>query len=198
MRASVFRYNGVLTRPDVLRAGTPGLVITRVGCSVRPWSHRPGGKQDGTAMSSQVDLYGAAYRGLASALYADIRREAFGEDIGQTGWLTAEEQDLFISWLGLSHQAICSTWHAVRVDQPYGSPRRPDAELLGSICMKMASRVHKQAQRNRDMRGARISVRGMPLKGSRLRDPASTQLSASTRSITCQIGRAFLPSGAAS
>ena len=53
-------------------------------------------------MSSQVDLYGAAYRGLASALYADIRREAFGEDIGQTGWLTAEEQDLFISWLALS------------------------------------------------------------------------------------------------
>ncbi|MFM9849466.1 MAG: class I SAM-dependent methyltransferase [Hyphomicrobiaceae bacterium] len=53
-------------------------------------------------MSTQVDLYGAAYRGLASALYADIRREAFGEDIGQTGWLTAEEQDLFISWLSLS------------------------------------------------------------------------------------------------
>ena len=52
-------------------------------------------------MSSQVDLYGAAYRSLTSALYADIRREAFGEDIGQTGWLTAEEQDLFISWLGL-------------------------------------------------------------------------------------------------
>ena len=53
-------------------------------------------------MSSQVDLYGAAYRGLANALYADVRREAFGEDIGQTGWLTAEEQDLFISWLELS------------------------------------------------------------------------------------------------
>jgi SAM-dependent methyltransferase len=53
-------------------------------------------------MLSEVDLYGAAYRGLASTLYADIRREAFGEDIGQTGWLTAEEQDLFIAWLGLS------------------------------------------------------------------------------------------------
>jgi ubiquinone/menaquinone biosynthesis C-methylase UbiE len=49
-----------------------------------------------------VDLYGAAYRGFTSALYADIRREAFGEDIGQTGWLTAEEQDVFIAWLELS------------------------------------------------------------------------------------------------
>jgi ubiquinone/menaquinone biosynthesis C-methylase UbiE len=53
-------------------------------------------------VGSEVDLYGAAYRGFTSALYADIRREAFGEDIGQTGWLTAEEQDLFITWLGLS------------------------------------------------------------------------------------------------
>jgi SAM-dependent methyltransferase len=49
-----------------------------------------------------VDLYGASYRNFASALYAEIRSEAFGEDIGQTGWLTAKEQDLFIGWLGLS------------------------------------------------------------------------------------------------
>lgn len=50
----------------------------------------------------RVDLYGASYRNFAHDLYADIRREAFGEDIGQTGWITAEEQDLFISWLNLS------------------------------------------------------------------------------------------------
>jgi SAM-dependent methyltransferase len=53
-------------------------------------------------MSPKIDLYGATYRGLTNALYADIRQEAFGEDIGQTGWLTAEEQELFIAWLGLS------------------------------------------------------------------------------------------------
>jgi SAM-dependent methyltransferase len=49
-----------------------------------------------------VDLYGASYRNFASALYAEIRSEAFGEDIGQTGWLTAKEQDRFVAWLGLS------------------------------------------------------------------------------------------------
>lgn len=49
-----------------------------------------------------VDLYGASYRNFAHDLYADIRREAFGDDIGQTSWLTREEQDLFISWLGLT------------------------------------------------------------------------------------------------
>ena len=47
-------------------------------------------------------FYGANYRNFAGDLYADIRSEAFGEDIGQTGWLTAEEQDLFIAWLDLS------------------------------------------------------------------------------------------------
>jgi SAM-dependent methyltransferase len=51
---------------------------------------------------SGVDLYGASYRNFTNQLYADIRNEAFGEDIGQTSWLTAEEQDLFIGWLGLS------------------------------------------------------------------------------------------------
>lgn len=52
-----------------------------------------------TATHDEVDHYGASYGGFASRLYADIRREAFGEDIGQNGWLTADEQDRFISWL---------------------------------------------------------------------------------------------------
>lgn len=55
-----------------------------------------------SATGKSIDLYGASYRNFASDLYADIRREAFGQDIGQTGWLTAEEQDLFIKWLDLS------------------------------------------------------------------------------------------------
>jgi len=51
---------------------------------------------------SRTDLYGASYRNFSSALYGEIRAEAFGEDIGQTSWITAEEQDLFIAWLKLS------------------------------------------------------------------------------------------------
>ncbi len=55
---------------------------------------------DGAA--ARVDLYGPSYAGFASELYSRIRSEAFGEDIGQTGWVTADEQDMFIAWLGLS------------------------------------------------------------------------------------------------
>ena len=46
-----------------------------------------------------VDHYDASYGNFASDLYETIRKEAFGEDIGQTGWLTADEQDDFISKL---------------------------------------------------------------------------------------------------
>jgi SAM-dependent methyltransferase len=51
--------------------------------------------------SSHVDLYGATYGNFAIDLYAEIRRAAVGEDIGQNGWNTAAEQDQFIQWLGL-------------------------------------------------------------------------------------------------
>ena len=49
-----------------------------------------------------VDHYDATYSNFASDLYENIRKEAFGEDIGQTGWLTADEQDGFISKLAIS------------------------------------------------------------------------------------------------
>lgn len=49
-----------------------------------------------------VDHYDASYGNFASELYETIRKEAFGEDIGQTGWLTADEQDEFISKLAIS------------------------------------------------------------------------------------------------
>ena len=55
-----------------------------------------------TDQTAAVDLYGPSYTRYASELYGEIRRDAFGEDIGQTGWVTADEQDMFIGWLGLS------------------------------------------------------------------------------------------------
>ena len=47
----------------------------------------------------KVDHYDTHYSNFATDLDATIRKEAFGEDIGQTGWLTADEQDDFISKL---------------------------------------------------------------------------------------------------
>ncbi len=46
--------------------------------------------------------YNANYGNFQSELYAQIRQEAFGEDIGQNSWLTSDEQDRFLEWLNLS------------------------------------------------------------------------------------------------
>jgi 2-polyprenyl-3-methyl-5-hydroxy-6-metoxy-1,4-benzoquinol methylase len=49
-----------------------------------------------------VGHYNANYGNFQSELYAQIRRDAFGEDIGQNSWLTSDEQDRFLEWLDLS------------------------------------------------------------------------------------------------
>jgi len=46
--------------------------------------------------------YDTNYGNFDTKLYSEIRREAFGEDIGQNSWLTADEQDRFLTWLNLS------------------------------------------------------------------------------------------------
>jgi len=46
--------------------------------------------------------YDAAYGNFQTQLYEQIRREAFGEDIGQNSWLTVAEHDRFLDWLDLS------------------------------------------------------------------------------------------------
>jgi hypothetical protein len=53
------------------------------------------GKPNSLATSGH---YNANYGNFQTELYAEIRREAFGEDIGQNSWLTSDEQDRF--WSG--------------------------------------------------------------------------------------------------
>jgi SAM-dependent methyltransferase len=48
-----------------------------------------------------VDHYGAHYRTFAAGVYEEVRRSAFGEDIGQNSWLTVDELDRFLSRLDL-------------------------------------------------------------------------------------------------
>ena len=46
--------------------------------------------------------YDATYGSFADPLHAAIRAEAFGEEIGQNSWLTADEQRHFCELLGLN------------------------------------------------------------------------------------------------
>lgn len=51
------------------------------------------------------DFYETTYSSSGSDVYREVRTEAYGEDIGQTGWMTPEEQDEFLSWLDLMEDA---------------------------------------------------------------------------------------------
>jgi SAM-dependent methyltransferase len=52
-----------------------------------------------------VDLYGASYGGFARDVYAEVRREAWGEEIGQNSWLTRDELERFAEQLQLDREA---------------------------------------------------------------------------------------------
>ena len=53
-------------------------------------------------MSNQVDLYNSTYGNFQKQVLAEIRKETYGEDIGQNSWITTDEYDQFYSWLNLS------------------------------------------------------------------------------------------------
>ena len=53
-------------------------------------------------MAKQVDLYNSTYGNFEERVLAEVRRETYGEDIGQNSWITTDEYDAFYSWLKLS------------------------------------------------------------------------------------------------
>ena len=82
--------------------------------------------------------YHANYGNFETELYAQIRREAFGEDIGQNSWLTADEQDRFLSWLDLSQGKVL-----LDVACGAGGPALRIAARTG--CSVVGIDVHEQA-----------------------------------------------------
>jgi tRNA G46 methylase TrmB len=44
-------------------------------------------------MSARVDLYDNAYANYGSEVYQQIRTETYGQDLGQTSWVTTEESN---------------------------------------------------------------------------------------------------------
>jgi SAM-dependent methyltransferase len=85
-----------------------------------------------------VRHYDANYGNFQMELYEQIRREAFGDDIGQNSWLTSDEQDRFIPWLNLSQDKVM-----LDVACGSGGPALRIAEKTG--CSIVGIDVHEQA-----------------------------------------------------
>ena len=82
--------------------------------------------------------YNANYDNFQTELYAQIRCEAFGEDIGQNSWLTSDEHDRFLEWLDLSPGKIL-----LDVACGAGGPALRIAATTG--CSVVGIDVHEQA-----------------------------------------------------
>ena len=87
------------------------------------------------------DHYGTHYGTFASDLFAEIREEAFGADIGQNGWLTSDEQDMFIGWLELS-----DTDHLLDLACGTGGPTLRIAQQTG--CRVTGIDLHREGVAN--------------------------------------------------
>ncbi len=52
-------------------------------------------------MAGPVDLYTMACGSTQDAVLREVRRETYGEDLGQNSWLTADEYRECLEWLEL-------------------------------------------------------------------------------------------------
>src|SRR5215469_18568310 len=52
-------------------------------------------------LAMKVDLYDTSYDHHAAEVQQEVRRETYGEDIGQTGWMTTEEFRGFLRQLAV-------------------------------------------------------------------------------------------------
>jgi ubiquinone/menaquinone biosynthesis C-methylase UbiE len=57
-------------------------------------------------MSPKVDLYDSSYGNYDSSAYRQVRIETYGEDFGQTSWVTTEESNAIPQLLGLKSDSF--------------------------------------------------------------------------------------------
>jgi ubiquinone/menaquinone biosynthesis C-methylase UbiE len=53
-------------------------------------------------MTNQVDLYKTQYGHDREQIYSEIREATYGQDLGQSSWITLEEALRFLEWLDLN------------------------------------------------------------------------------------------------
>jgi SAM-dependent methyltransferase len=85
-----------------------------------------------------ADHYGAQYRDFGAEVYAEFRRAAFGEDVGQNSWLTVDQLERFAVQLQLSASSRC-----LDVGCGSGGPALHLARLTG--CEVVGVELHEAA-----------------------------------------------------
>src|SRR6476659_9922321 len=95
-------------------------------------------------MSQPVGGYSTTYSLFDDAVSAELRREIYGEDIGQNSWLTANEYRNWLTWLNLTPEA-----HLLEVGCGSGGPALFLARETGAQVTGVDIDAHGVAQANR-------------------------------------------------
>ena len=69
-------------------------------------------------MSQSVDLYGTAYGNFATQALEQVRRDTYGEDFGQSSWVTGDEYRRFFRLLELAPPTTSWMSAAARAARP--------------------------------------------------------------------------------
>jgi len=92
-------------------------------------------------MSPKVDVYDSAYGNYESATYRQVRVETYGEDFGQTSWVTTEESNAIPQLLGLTSDSF-----VLEVGSGSGGYALHLAEKVG--CRLIGLDINKHGVRN--------------------------------------------------
>jgi cyclopropane fatty-acyl-phospholipid synthase-like methyltransferase len=115
-------------------------------------------------MSKQVDLYNSTYSNFQEGVLAEIRRETYGEDIGQNSWITTGEFDTFYRWLNLSADD-----HILEIASGSGGPalylaKKFNCRITGLDLNEEGIKTATQAARHANITGARFQLADMNQK----------------------------------
>lgn len=105
-------------------------------------------------MTERVDLYDSTYRNLLHPVLDAIRKETFGEDIGQNSWVTADEYERLLAGL-----EIASGETLLEVASGSGGPALYAARLLGCHIVGVDRNEHGVATATRMAEDAGLAGR---------------------------------------
>jgi SAM-dependent methyltransferase len=116
-------------------------------------------------MSDSVDLYSATFSHFGEPVLARVRHEAYGEDIGQNSWLTADEYRTYAAWLQVGAGS-----HVLEVGCGAGGPALYLARMTGAQVTGVDINAHGIAAGNtmahEQQLGARVHFEQVDASGT--------------------------------
>lgn len=115
-------------------------------------------------MSNQVDLYDSTYGNFQEQVLTAVRRETYGEDIGQNSWITTDEYDTFYSWLGLAPGD-----HVLEIASGSGGPALYLAKKFG--CRIMGLDINEEAIKTANQQAVDANLSGVAFQRADVTQP---------------------------